>query len=386
MVDAKTQAILDFLQSQAEAKPELLEMFTQMGDLYARKLWHQLTVLLESFFLQAAAAELLIPIYETFVTDFKHRLNRLALSRLQVCVAKQYKESEKVLFFGNTIAEDAKKDDCQSSIYILSELACLLLELDCEEQSKQRLDEATKLMDSTAGVEMSVQAAYYRAWSAYFKLKGPAHEFYKHALLLLAYSPLGEMGEEEARTISFDLGIAALVGEKLYNFGELLEHPVVSVLEQTESAWLALLLRAFNAGDIDQYEMLVAQYHTQLESQPTLLSNTNFLKEKITLMCLAETLFERIGPAADRVVSFAHIAAATRLPVDQVELLLMRALSLKLIRGVIDEVDQKFDVAWVQPRVLQMSQIELMSERLTSWTGTVGKTLAFLEDETPEFN
>ena len=140
---------------------------------------------------------------------------------------------------------------------------------------------------------MSVQAAYYRAWSAYFKLKGPAHEFYKHALLLLAYSPLGEMGEEEARTISFDLGIAALVGEKLYNFGELLEHPVVSVLEQTESAWLALLLRAFNAGDIDQYEMLVAQYHTQLESQPTLLSNTNFLKEKITLMCLAETLFER---------------------------------------------------------------------------------------------
>ena len=145
-MDAKTQAILDFLQSQAEAKPELLEMFTQMGDLYARKLWHQLTVLLESFFLQAAAAELLIPIYETFVTDFKHRLNRLALSRLQVCVAKQYKESEKLLFFGNTIAEDAKKDDCQSSIYILSELACLLLELDCEEQSKQRLDEATKLM------------------------------------------------------------------------------------------------------------------------------------------------------------------------------------------------------------------------------------------------
>ena len=64
----------------------------------------------------------------------------------------------------------------------------------------------------------------------------------------------------------------------------------------------------------------------------------------------------------------------------------MRALSLKLIRGVIDEVDQKFDVAWVQPRVLQMSQIELMSERLTSWTGTVGKPLAFLEDETPEFN
>lgn len=100
---------------------------------------------------------------------------------------------------------------------------------------------------------MCVQAAYYRAWSAYYKIKGPALEFYKTALLLLAYAPLDEMAADEALTISFDLGIAALVGEQLYNFGELLEHPVVATLERTEFAWLAHLLRAFNAGDIDQY-------------------------------------------------------------------------------------------------------------------------------------
>lgn len=62
-------------------------------------------------------------LYETFVADFKHKLNRLALSRLQIAVANQYKESEKVIFFGNTIAEDAKKDDRQASIYILSEIS-----------------------------------------------------------------------------------------------------------------------------------------------------------------------------------------------------------------------------------------------------------------------
>jgi hypothetical protein len=42
------------------------------------------------------------------------------------------------------------------------------------------------------------------------------------------------------------------VGEGLYNFGELLEHPVVATLEATHFAWLAHLLRAFSAGDIDQ--------------------------------------------------------------------------------------------------------------------------------------
>jgi len=122
-----------------------------------------------------------------------------------------------------------------------------------------------------------VQASYCRARASYFKVSGPASEFYKYALLLLAYAPLSEMSEAEATTISFDLGIAALVGEGLYNFGELLEHPVVTTLEATEFAWLAQLLRAFNAGDIAKYEALVAQFHAKLEEQPALLSNTNFL-------------------------------------------------------------------------------------------------------------
>jgi len=231
-----------------------------------------------------------------------------------------------------------------------------------------------------------VQASYYRAWAAFYKIRGPAAEFYKHALLLLAYAPLSSMATDEALTISFDLGIAALVGEGLYNFGELLEHPVVATLEQTEFAWLADLLRAFNAGDIAQYESLVMSHHAKLEQQPALLANTTFLKEKITLMCLTETLFQRIGPSGERTITFDAIAAASNLPVDQVELLIMRALSLKLIRGLLDQVDGTLRVTWVQPRVLQTAQIALMKERLQTWTGTVNKTLLFLENETPEFS
>ncbi len=135
------------------------------------------------------------------------------------------------------------------------------------------------------------------------------------------------MASEEALTISFDLGIAALVGEGLYNFGELLEHPVVTTLEATDFAWLAHLLRAFSVGDIDQYESLVETHHAQLAEQPALLANTSFLKEKITLMCLTETLFQHLGPAADRAVPFAAIATASKLPVEQV-CALMRARTI----------------------------------------------------------
>jgi 26S proteasome regulatory subunit N9 len=381
--DAKTQAILSFLQAQAAATSELAGEYTQMEDLYKRKLWHQLTCVLESFVKIPAAASHLVPLFETFVKDFKHKLNKMALARIQIAVAHQMADVEDVAAFCKAAAEDAAKEEAQASSFILSELARIQLAATQIEACKSQLDKAAGYMEE-AGATNEVQAAYYRAWASYFKVKGPAHEFYQHALLLLAYQPLAQMSREEAVTISFDLGISALVGENLYNFGELLEHPVISVLQETQYAWLAHLLRAFNAGDIAQYEVLVAAHHQQLEAQPALLQNTNFLKEKITLMCLTETLFQRIGPAADRSVSFNDIAAASKLPCNQVELLLMRALSLQLIRGKIDEVDATCRVEWVLPRVLQKEQIQLMHDQLKTWCGTVDSTLSFMEGETPE--
>ena len=384
--DAKTQSILAFLESQAEAYPALAGELTQMSDLYTRKLWHQLTLSLQAVAATEGSAPLLQPLYDTFVSDFKHKLNKLALAQLQVAVAHQMPDSEKQAFFCKQAAEEAGKDDKQASSYILCELARLQLDAGQVEECKERLDEAAVFLESAAGVDLIVQAAYYRSSAAYYKIKGPAAEFYKNALLLLAYEPLSQMSKAEALTISFDLGIAALVGEGLYNFGELLQHPVVATLEATEFGWLADLLRAFNAGDIAQYESLVQAHHAKLEEQPALLANTTFLKEKITLMCLTETLFQRIGPSGDRTVPFDAIASAANLPLEQVELLVMRALSLKLIRGVLDQVSQTLRVTWVQPRVLQTSQISLMSERLQTWCGTVNKTLVFLENETPEFS
>jgi 26S proteasome regulatory subunit N9 len=37
----------------------------------------------------------------------------------------------------------------------------------------------------------------------------------------------------------------------------------------------------------------------------------------------------------------------------------MRALSLSLIRGLIDEIEHKIYISWVQPRVLDINQVNL---------------------------
>ena len=37
----------------------------------------------------------------------------------------------------------------------------------------------------------------------------------------------------------------------------------------------------------------------------------------------------------------------------------MKALSLGLVKGFIDEIDQKVSLTWVQPRVLDLQQVSI---------------------------
>ncbi|KAG5632988.1 hypothetical protein DXG03_009252, partial [Asterophora parasitica] len=40
---------------------------------------------------------------------------------------------------------------------------------------------------------------------------------------------------------------------------------------------------------------------------------------------------------------------------------------LKLIRGSLDQVEEKAQITWVQPRVLSREQIGLLATRLDEW-------------------
>ena len=55
-------------------------------------------------------------------------------------------------------------------------------------------------------------------------------------------------------------------------------------------------------------------------------------------------------PAEQRSISLSDIGARTQLDVDGAEFLLMKALSLKLIHGQIDQVDQRVQVRPEQKR------------------------------------
>ncbi|KAG1209803.1 hypothetical protein G6F68_021838 [Rhizopus microsporus] len=66
---------------------------------------------------------------------------------------------------------------------------------------------------------------------------------------------------------------------------------------------------------------------------------------------------------------------------DEVEHLVMKALSLKLIRGSIDQVDQIAVVTWVQPRVLDKDQIDGMRHKLEEWDNQVKRISSFVGEQ-----
>jgi 26S proteasome regulatory subunit N9 len=62
----------------------------------------------------------------------------------------------------------------------------------------------------------------------------------------------------------------------------------------------------------------------------------------------------------------------------------MKALSLGLIKGSLDEVDQTVNVTWVQPKVLDHQQIAIVVNQLTEWSDRVKRTLVAVEEQALE--
>ena len=76
--------------------------------------------------------------------------------------------------------------------------------------------------------------------------------------------------------------------------------------------------------------------------------------------------------ATQRQISFTEIATATTLPVDHVEMLIMKALAQGLVKGKIDGVAGSVSLTWVQPRVLDATQLGSMLDKIGGWVSSVG--------------
>uniref|UniRef100_A0A8I5R240 26S proteasome non-ATPase regulatory subunit 13 n=4 Tax=Simiiformes TaxID=314293 RepID=A0A8I5R240_PAPAN len=400
-----------FLQQSQSSGPGQPAVWHRLEELYTKKLWHQLTLQVLDFVQDPcfAQGDGLIKLYENFISEFEHRVNPLSLVEIILHVVRQMTDPNVALTFLEKTREKVKSSD-EAVILCKTAIGALKLNIGDLQVTKETIEDVEEMLNNLPGVT-SVHSRFYDLSSKYYQTVGNHASYYKDALRFLGCVdikdlPAETLGIRVAETLgirvaetlgipvaetlvlktaipdpwgqiikstqyfrrvseqqerAFTLGLAGLLGEGVFNFGEQLMHPVLESLRNTDRQWLIDTLYAFNSGNVERFQTL----KTAWGQQPDLAANEAQLLRKIQLLCLMEMTFTR--PANHRQLTFEEIAKSAKITVNEVELLVMKALSVGLVKGSIDEVDRRVHMTWVQPRVLDLQQIKGMKDRLEFW-------------------
>jgi len=355
--------------------PALAQEWSQLDDLYTRRLWHQLTIKMLSFVKNPALqkGKLLVELYENFIQDFEMRMNPLSFAEIIVIVTSQITVPQDAVNFLTKQEPKVKGHVEALALFKISKGSIHLLKEDNIPAAKTVIEEVEEILAAVDGVS-SVHGRFYLLQSELFKKINDTAGYYKSALKFLGCTDLSTLSAEEQRIHARNLILAALTGEGIFNFGELLAHPILASLENTEEQWYFSVLKAFNKGDIKEFE----SYRYRWKTCQPLMDHQDLLREKITLLCLMEMTFQRV--ATERQLSFLEIAEAAKIPENQVEIYVMKAIAKGLIKGAIDEVGRKVHMTWVLPRVLNRQQIGGMISRLDTWKTEIKQVEVLMEE------
>eukprot|EP00879_Flechtneria_rotunda_P027333 GHRR01029278.1.p1 GENE.GHRR01029278.1~~GHRR01029278.1.p1 ORF type:complete len:339 (+),score=124.00 GHRR01029278.1:1679-2695(+) len=335
-------APVDYLEQLQASQPALAADVAELASLYQKKLWHQLTLKIEECFSKPEfnQGDIAVQLYQIFIDDFGHKINLLKLSQFAVHVAKHIKDPSETVQFLQNVSNKLKEQKLPRSeqplLFLKMHIAQQKLEMGQVQECKVMVEEAKTELDSLADVDPSVSAAVHYISSLYYKFKKNYAEFYRSSMMYLAFISSDSLSYDFKLPLAVDISLAALLGEGIYNFAQLLMHPIVKVLDNSPYKWLHELLQCFNSGDLHTYDALCSKHAAVLNAQPALVENERRLREKVTISCLINQISDL--PPEQRRIPLSTIAARTKLSIDGVEFLLMKALALHLIEGSIDQV------------------------------------------------
>ena len=134
--------------------------------------------------------------------------------------------------------------------------------------------------------------------------------------MFLAYTNCDTLPPDERYIFATDIALAAITGDDVYNFGEVLTTPILNALQNTPNEWLFDLVVALNNGDIEKFNLCIEKNQIPYYNQLSLKLRHEFIKQKVVLLCLMNLIFER--HSHDRMIHFNEIALKTKIPLDQV--------------------------------------------------------------------
>jgi 26S proteasome regulatory subunit N9 len=107
------------------------------------------------------------------------------------------------------------------------------------------------------------------------------------------------------------------------------------------------------------------------------MKELNNLQLKVKIIAFLELLFS--VDKDDRSLKFDRIAYHCAILHNEVELLVMKAMSLELVKGSIDEVEELVHINWILPRYLSKSHLEIIVKKLRGWEDKMDEVVKQIE-------
>lgn len=371
----------DCLDNIKYTNPQLGTIIDEIKSELNLRLWHQLSnhliELSEKSELHYCSA--LIEVYENVIKSLESAFNPMCIMLiLKNTIKNFFGRLDEAITFLDVIN---KRLNLKGEEYFF--MQCLkaecLLGLSRLYECNDILKEVKVSLEKLFDVDHIVYAYFYKLYAMYYDKKQNYDEFYNYALQFFAYCSESNILTEENLMLCYKMALASLIGEKMFNFSELIEKEYFKVLINSQYEWVYNLIKSLCTAKVDQFVNMMANYKTYFDNEPQLRDKKDFLDLKVRITALLDLIFQK--NKNERVLSFKEISFGCCCELDKVEFIALKALSLGLIKGHIDEVEKELIVTWIQPKYLEKEKLVLLSERLDSWIKKTNNLLIDFEEK-----
>ena len=376
-----------WLKKQELEEPSLASTWVELDNLLSNNLYFQFTELLSSIRRHPSFQHdtKLVDLYTGLLRPLLRHIDLLIVAGFVLEAAAQVGATKglqsRLDFLLETVNDfqECGQADIQALMVLKSAVAGALVEL-------HRLSAACTLIEeiqasvsaSKTPVDHSVSAALETTLASYCLARGDYDGYYDHSMLRLAFMDASEftaMDDATALSVAVDVAQAAMVGSRSFSFHSLATHPLMTRVRGSRFSWLAALVDAFAAADLNTFEKLRPEF---IRESPLLAHKVRVLDAKIRILVITEMVLAR--PGFDRAMNISELAKTVGLSEVQVELLLLKAFEIGALDGVIDPLKGTVNITRVLPRDLTKLQIqnELLPQ-FSIWISRVEDTLHTLK-------
>ena len=367
------------IQNLSNKYPDLKKLFEDIDSSLNQHLWYQLS---ENLIALSHKPELqnsndLIELYNGLVFFIEPTLNPMKYLEYVQNMLNNYKNKmNEALTFVENIENTHKKFKGEEKIFIKIIKGFCYLDLDKMYELEEIIKNTEQDFSGNIEIDSSLYSQYYKLSTLFYEKKQDYDNFYNNAFQYLAYET--KLSNDDKLNLCYKMCSSMLIGEKLYNFAELIEKDFFKLMHGTKYEWISNLILSFNSAKVDQFLSMMEQNKKKIEENPILKDKKDYLPIKIRIAALLELIFQK--NKNERTLSFDEICKVCHTDEDKIEYISMKALSHGLIKGYIDQVEKKLVVNWIQPKYLDKEKIVLMQDRFTAWIDKAQKVLLDLQE------